>query len=257
MRASETGRLRFAPDGLRVLRGNPLRTPLAKQGPVRGQDEASQLVALMCGRQQRWRTLDACAAPGGARRSCSPPGPARERPPGRGGPPLAAVEAAARLPGHRRRRSGEDRRTRSFGRRPIQGHLRSRARGRPVHRPGRHAAARGRHPVAPLGAAMSERRRRSGADAAPCGEAWWPQAAGWSMPPVPASRRRTRVCSRHGSAANRASARPARSCCRAKASRPGCSTSRAICTPARIYTGLEALFRRGGRPRQCPLTAPV
>jgi len=61
----ETERLRFAPDGLRVLRGNPLRTPLAKQGLFVVQDEASQLVALMCGRQQRWRTLDACAAPGG------------------------------------------------------------------------------------------------------------------------------------------------------------------------------------------------
>jgi 16S rRNA (cytosine967-C5)-methyltransferase len=48
-----------------VLRGNPLRTPLAKQGLFVVQDEASQLVALMCGRQQRWRTLDACAAPGG------------------------------------------------------------------------------------------------------------------------------------------------------------------------------------------------
>jgi len=61
----ETERLRFAPDGLRVLRGNPLRKPLAKQGLFVVQDEASQLVALMCGRQQRWRTLDACAAPGG------------------------------------------------------------------------------------------------------------------------------------------------------------------------------------------------
>ena len=39
--------------------------PLANQGLFVVQDEASQLVALMCGRQQRWRTLDACAAPGG------------------------------------------------------------------------------------------------------------------------------------------------------------------------------------------------
>jgi len=61
----ETEHLRFAPDGLRVLRGNPLRTPLAKQGLFVVQDEASQLVALMCGRQLRWRSLDACAAPGG------------------------------------------------------------------------------------------------------------------------------------------------------------------------------------------------
>ena len=48
-----------------MLRGNPLRTPLAKQGLFVVQDEASQLVALMCGRQLRWRSLDACAAPGG------------------------------------------------------------------------------------------------------------------------------------------------------------------------------------------------
>jgi 16S rRNA (cytosine967-C5)-methyltransferase len=61
----QTQPLRFAPDGLRVTRGNPLRTPLAKQGLFVVQDEASQLVALMGGRQQRWRTLDACAAPGG------------------------------------------------------------------------------------------------------------------------------------------------------------------------------------------------
>ena len=38
---------RFAPDGLIVTSGNPLRTPLAGTGQFVLQDEASQLVALL------------------------------------------------------------------------------------------------------------------------------------------------------------------------------------------------------------------
>ena len=57
--------VRFAPDGLRVTSGNPLRTLLWKQRLFVVQDEASQLVPLLSGRRPRRRTLDACAAPGG------------------------------------------------------------------------------------------------------------------------------------------------------------------------------------------------
>ena len=56
---------RFARDGLRVLAGNPLRTPLFGQGLFLVQDEASQLVAELTAAQPGERVLDACAAPGG------------------------------------------------------------------------------------------------------------------------------------------------------------------------------------------------
>ena len=55
----------FARDGLRVLAGNPLRTPLFGQGLFLVQDEASQLVAELTAAQPGERVLDACAAPGG------------------------------------------------------------------------------------------------------------------------------------------------------------------------------------------------
>ena len=55
----------FARDGLRVLTGNPLRTPLFGQGLFLVQDEASQLVAELTAAQPGERVLDACAAPGG------------------------------------------------------------------------------------------------------------------------------------------------------------------------------------------------
>ena len=60
-----TERTRFARDGLRVLTGNPLRTPLSEQGLFVVQDEASQLVAELTAAQPGERVLDACAAPGG------------------------------------------------------------------------------------------------------------------------------------------------------------------------------------------------
>ena len=60
-----TSPARFAPDGLIVEDGNPLRTPLAKTGAFVVQDEASQLVALMTGVTPGERVLDACASPGG------------------------------------------------------------------------------------------------------------------------------------------------------------------------------------------------
>ena len=56
---------RFASDGLRVLAGNPLRSPLSGQGLFLVQDEASQLVAELTGVRPGERVLDACAAPGG------------------------------------------------------------------------------------------------------------------------------------------------------------------------------------------------
>jgi 16S rRNA (cytosine967-C5)-methyltransferase len=61
----ETAPTRYAPDGLTVLTGNPLATPLAGDGSFVVQDEASQLVAVMAGAVPGERVLDACAAPGG------------------------------------------------------------------------------------------------------------------------------------------------------------------------------------------------
>lgn len=56
---------RFAPDGLVVISGHPLRTPLAQEGLFIAQDEASQLVALLVEARAGDAVLDACAAPGG------------------------------------------------------------------------------------------------------------------------------------------------------------------------------------------------
>ena len=53
----------FAPHGLRVVAGNPLRHPDHEQFLV--QDEASQLVPLAVDAQPGERVLDLCAAPGG------------------------------------------------------------------------------------------------------------------------------------------------------------------------------------------------
>ena len=54
---------RYAPDGLVVTEGNPLRRP--PDGSFFVQDEASQLVALAVGAQPGDRILDLCASPGG------------------------------------------------------------------------------------------------------------------------------------------------------------------------------------------------
>jgi len=56
---------RFAPDGLIVESGNPLRTALASTGAFVVQDEASQIVTFMTGVRAGERVLDACASPGG------------------------------------------------------------------------------------------------------------------------------------------------------------------------------------------------
>jgi 16S rRNA (cytosine967-C5)-methyltransferase len=56
---------RFAPDGLVVVQGNPLLTPLAHEGLFAVQDEASQLVAVVAAPRPGDRVFDACAAPGG------------------------------------------------------------------------------------------------------------------------------------------------------------------------------------------------
>lgn len=56
---------RYAPHGLIVTSGNPLRTPLAKTGQFFLQDEASQLVALLGAPEPGMKVLDACASPGG------------------------------------------------------------------------------------------------------------------------------------------------------------------------------------------------
>ena len=56
---------RYAPDGLIVKAGNPLRTPLAGTGQFVLQDEASQLVALLGAPEAGMNVLDTCASPGG------------------------------------------------------------------------------------------------------------------------------------------------------------------------------------------------
>jgi 16S rRNA (cytosine967-C5)-methyltransferase len=61
----ETRATRYAPDGLVVLDGQPLRTADAGAGLFVVQDEASQLVPLLAGTSRRAMVLDACAAPGG------------------------------------------------------------------------------------------------------------------------------------------------------------------------------------------------
>lgn len=59
----DTERARYAPAGLIVSRGNPLRRPA--DGLVFVQDEASQLVPLLVDPQPGERVLDLCASPGG------------------------------------------------------------------------------------------------------------------------------------------------------------------------------------------------
>ena len=54
---------RYAPDGLVVTSGNPLRRP--SDGVVFVQDEASQLISLVVGARPDERVLDLCASPGG------------------------------------------------------------------------------------------------------------------------------------------------------------------------------------------------
>jgi 16S rRNA (cytosine967-C5)-methyltransferase len=56
---------RYAPDGLIVTSGNPLRTTLAGTGQFVLQDEASQLVALLGAPEAGMKVLDTCASPGG------------------------------------------------------------------------------------------------------------------------------------------------------------------------------------------------
>jgi len=56
---------KYAPHGLTVTSGNPIRTPLETEGLFTLQDEASQLVGLMLPVREGDRVLDACAAPGG------------------------------------------------------------------------------------------------------------------------------------------------------------------------------------------------
>ena len=56
---------RYAPEGLIVTSGNPLRTPLAGTGQFVLQDEASQLVALLGAPEGGMKVLDTCASPGG------------------------------------------------------------------------------------------------------------------------------------------------------------------------------------------------
>ena len=56
---------RYAPDGLIVTSGNPLRTALAGTGQFVLQDEASQLVALLGAPEPGMKVLDTCASPGG------------------------------------------------------------------------------------------------------------------------------------------------------------------------------------------------
>jgi 16S rRNA (cytosine967-C5)-methyltransferase len=59
----ETKPTRYAPHGLTVIAGNPLRRPL--EGLFVVQDEASQLVPLVVDAKAGNRVLDVCASPGG------------------------------------------------------------------------------------------------------------------------------------------------------------------------------------------------
>jgi len=59
----ETTPTAFAPDGLRVISGNPLARP--QDGAFVVQDEASQLIALTVDARPGQLVLDLCAAPGG------------------------------------------------------------------------------------------------------------------------------------------------------------------------------------------------
>jgi len=59
----ETEPARYAPDGLIITAGNPLRSPL--DGSFFVQDEASQLVPLALAAAPGQRVLDLCASPGG------------------------------------------------------------------------------------------------------------------------------------------------------------------------------------------------
>ena len=59
----DTEHARFAPDGLMVTRGNPLRRP--PDGLVFVQDEASQLVPSVVHASPGEKVLDLCASPGG------------------------------------------------------------------------------------------------------------------------------------------------------------------------------------------------
>jgi 16S rRNA (cytosine967-C5)-methyltransferase len=59
----ETESARFAPDGLVVTSGNPLRRPA--DGTVFVQDEASQLISHVVDARPGDRVLDLCASPGG------------------------------------------------------------------------------------------------------------------------------------------------------------------------------------------------
>jgi 16S rRNA (cytosine967-C5)-methyltransferase len=54
-----------APDGLVIVEGNPLLTPLADEGLFMLQDEASQAVACLSLAAAGERVFDTCAAPGG------------------------------------------------------------------------------------------------------------------------------------------------------------------------------------------------
>jgi 16S rRNA (cytosine967-C5)-methyltransferase len=56
---------RFSPDGLVVVSGQPMASPLFEQGWFFVQDEASQLVALATAARPGERVLDASASPGG------------------------------------------------------------------------------------------------------------------------------------------------------------------------------------------------
>ena len=62
---SEVTQARFAPHGLVVRSGHPLRGAGLGEGWFVVQDEASQLVALLAGDRPGPRVLDTCASPGG------------------------------------------------------------------------------------------------------------------------------------------------------------------------------------------------
>lgn len=142
----ETEPTRLAPDGLLVVRGNPIDLGLADGRWFTIQDEASQLVGAFVSAAPGERVLDACAAPGG--KSLLMAAGVGYAGAGRGGRPArpaggaAGADAAPLRRGLRARRAGRRREAAA-----LRGRLRRRAARRPVLGP-RNDQARPRDPLA-------------------------------------------------------------------------------------------------------------
>jgi len=157
----ETVAARYAPDGLVVVSGQPLRTPEFDAGMFVVQDEASQIVPLLAGTHPVSRVLDACAAPGGKTLALAA-GVAR------GGLLVASDVSTKRLSILREilQRAGNQDAScadRSRTRRAVRRRLRCRAAGCAVYG-SRHAATRRRYPLAAIAGRYPASGRETAAD---------------------------------------------------------------------------------------------